>query len=268
MIAPPEEWQLDTRRLGRRVLVFDRVESTNSVAAALANEPGNDGLVVLAEEQTTGRGQHGRSWTCPRGAGVLMSVLLFPPPELRRPALLTAWAAVSVCETIRKATNLQASIKWPNDVLIRGRKVCGILIETRSAKREAQRALATICGIGLNVNQTPEAFAEAGLPDGGSLALFTDAPIDCRQMASQLIEQLDEEYDRLCQGDLATLESCWRWWLGLLGKQVAVECRDVMHYGRLRGVAWDAVEIETARKTLCLPPETVLHIHALPRSSR
>jgi len=266
--APREEWHLDTRRLGRRVLVFDCVESTNSVAAALANEPGNDGLAVLAEEQSSGRGQHGRSWTCPRGAGVLMSVLLFPPPELRRPALLTAWAAVSVCETIRKVTNLQATIKWPNDVLIRGRKVCGILIETRSAQAEAPSALHTVCGIGLNVNQTAESFAQAGLPEGGSLALFTAAPLDCRQVARQLIEQLDEEYDRLCQGDLATLKSCWKWRFGLLGKQVIAQCQGGEHRGRLREIGWDALEIEAAGKTLRLRPETVLHIEAMPRSSR
>src|SRR5437867_1865131 len=72
------EWHLDTRRLGRRVLVFDRVDSTNTRAADLAHDPANDGMAVLAEEQTAGRGQHGRSWWCERGTGVLLSVLLFP----------------------------------------------------------------------------------------------------------------------------------------------------------------------------------------------
>src|SRR5206468_7692987 len=88
--------------------------------------------VVLAREQTAGRGQHGRAWQAPAGSSVLLSVLLCPPPALRRPALLTAWAAVSVCETILQLTGLQAKIKWPNDVLIRGRKVCGILIESKA----------------------------------------------------------------------------------------------------------------------------------------
>src|SRR5207245_2431978 len=112
-----------TRRLGRRVLVFDQLDSTSTYAAGLAGDPANDGMVILAREQTAGRGQHGRTWSAPAGSSVLLSVLLFPPPELRRPAILTAWVAVSVCETILKLTGLQAKIKWPNDVLIRGKKV-------------------------------------------------------------------------------------------------------------------------------------------------
>src|SRR5262249_24480271 len=151
------------RRLGRRVVVYDRVDSTNTLAAALADDPGNDGIVLLADEQTAGRGQHGRSWHCPAGTGALRSALLLPPPQLRRPALLAAWAAVSVCETVRWCTGLQAKIKWPNDVLLRGRKVCSILIE---------QARATVVGIGLNVSQSAESLAAAGLPEAGSLALF------------------------------------------------------------------------------------------------
>src|SRR5947209_1089773 len=128
-MTPRETWTLPTRRVGRRVLIFDRLDSTNNVAAGLADSIENDGVAIVADEQTSGRGQHGRSWTCPAGNGVLLSVLLFPPPGVRRPALLTAWAAVSVCETIRELAGLSASIKWPNDVLVSGRKVCGILLE-------------------------------------------------------------------------------------------------------------------------------------------
>src|SRR5438105_15249410 len=89
MILPGEEWHLDTKHLGRRVLVFDCVDSTNTRAAALAEDLANDGVVVLAEEQTAGRGQHGRTWYCQRNVGVLLSVLLFPPPTLRRPVILS-----------------------------------------------------------------------------------------------------------------------------------------------------------------------------------
>ena len=130
-MTPRDIWHFDTRRLGRCVLVFDRLDSTSNVAAALAGSADGDGLAVLADEQTGGRGQHGRTWTCPAGSGVLLSVLLFPPAPLRRAAILTAWAAVSVCETVLELTGLEARIKWPNDVLVRGRKVCGILIEQR-----------------------------------------------------------------------------------------------------------------------------------------
>lgn len=251
MIEPREEWQLPTRRLGRRVLVFDRLESTNTYAASLARDSANDGVVILANEQSAGRGQHGRTWTCPPGAGILLSVLMFPPSALRRPVLLAAWAAVSVCETIRLTTGQQAKIKWPNDVLVRGRKVCGILIE---------QSRGTVAGVGLNVNQSAESFAAANLPDAGSLALFATAPLVTHDVARSLIAQLDEEYDRLVSGDLGTLEARWKWHSGLLGKTVAVECHDTEHVGRLVDMTWDAVILERDGSPRSLRPETVRHI--------
>jgi BirA family biotin operon repressor/biotin-[acetyl-CoA-carboxylase] ligase len=253
---PTEEWHLDTRRIGRRVLVFDCVDSTNTQAAALAGDPANDGLVVLAHEQTAGRGQHGRTWQCAPGTGVLLSVLLFPPPLLRRPALLTAWASVSVCETILHRTGLQARIKWPNDLLIHGRKVCGILIE---------QARGTVAGLGLNVNQTAEDFTRAGLTEAGSLAVFTCQPLDSQQVARLLIGRLDEEYDRLCRGDLASLEARWQEQIGLVGESVAAECQDGTHRGRLVELGWDGLLLEGAGGVLRrLAPETVKHLQPGP----
>jgi BirA family biotin operon repressor/biotin-[acetyl-CoA-carboxylase] ligase len=253
-VTPHEEWHLETRRLGRRVLHFERVDSTNSLAAALAQDPQNDGLAILADEQLTGRGQHGRTWTAPPGSSVLLSVLLFPPPEVRRPVVLAAWAAVAVCETVRHFTGRQARIKWPNDVLIAGRKVCGILIE---------QARGTVVGIGLNVRQSAEMFAAAGLTEAGSLTLFTDTPPPTRDVACLLLHYLDAEYNRLCQGDLATLEACWKWHSGLLGKRVVVECHDAVHRGRLREQGFDGLELEGADGALLrFVPELVQHVQA------
>ncbi len=251
-MTPREVWNLDTRRLGRRVLVFDRLDSTSNVAASLADAADNDGVAVLAGEQTGGRGQHGRTWTCPPGSGVLLSVLLFPPPLLRRPAILTAWAAVSVCETILELTGLPATIKWPNDVLIHGRKVCGILIEQRRG---------TVAGIGLNVNQGAETFAAAGLTEAASRAVFTGRQCDCAAAARRLLHHLDEQYDALCAGDLTTLEACWKWRLGLLGKEVVAECAGGPHRGRLLDLTWDEVQLARSDGTTeRLRPETVAHL--------
>ncbi len=248
-----EEWRLDTRRLGRRVLVFDRLDSTNDYAASQADDCGNDGLVVLAREQAAGRGQYGRVWQCPRGAGVLLSVLLFPPEPLRRPALLAAWAAVSVCETVSDVTGLAASIKWPNDVLVHGLKVCGILIE---------QARGTVVGIGLNVNQGDESFAAAGLPQAASLASLTDTERETDDVARLLIGRLDQNYDRLCLGDRAPLEGAWKKRLGLLGRDVRAVCPDATHRGVLRAVGWDGIVLERPDgRMLSLPPETVRQIH-------
>lgn len=255
MIAPREEWDLPMQRLGRRVLVYDRLESTNTLAASLADDPANDGVAVLADEQTAGRGQYGRSWQCPPRAGVLLSLLLLPP-LLRRPAILTAWAAVSVCETIRQAAGLPATIKWPNDVLIRDRKVCGILIE---------QARGTVVGIGLNANQPPEVFDQANLPEAGSLAVFTGRTFDSHALARLLLAQLDAEYDRLCRGDLGPLEERWKDRIGLEGLLVRAECPDGIHEGRLRELAFDGLLLEpSGGEPIRLRPESVRQLRAVP----
>ncbi|MBV9122728.1 MAG: biotin--[acetyl-CoA-carboxylase] ligase [Planctomycetes bacterium] len=256
---PREEWNLGTRRLGRRVWLFDRLDSTNRLAAALADDPANDGLVILAGEQTAGRGQHGRTWQCSPGTGVLLSVLLFPSISLRRPALLTAWAAVSVCETIRALSGLEPRIKWPNDVLIQGKKVCGILMD------QWRR---TVAGIGLNVNQTADDLARAELPDAGSLAVFTGQRLDVSTVARRLIEQLDEEYDRLCWGNLAALETSWKAGLGLLGQEVVAECWKGQYQGRLSDLSWDEVVLEGADgRRWRFAPEGVKHLEPAPGDS-
>ncbi len=270
---PREEWHLDTQHVGRRVLVYDRVESTNTHAAHLANQPGYDGVVVLASEQTAGRGQYGRSWQAPAGTSVLLSALLFPSPALRRPAVLTAWAAVAVCETIRRATGLQAKIKWPNDILIQGKKVCGILIEqragvqkenglpARSVSEGASSLAPVVIGIGLNVNQSADFFSSNGLSQAASLALFTSSPLGCAETALQLIRQLDEAYCPLCQDDLTLLEACWKWRLGVLGKRIEAECADGVHAGRVLDVTFDGLLLEAPGSgTVRLSPERVRHL--------
>jgi BirA family transcriptional regulator, biotin operon repressor / biotin---[acetyl-CoA-carboxylase] ligase len=254
MTQPLEIWTLDTRHLGRRTFVFAQLDSTNNYAASLAHDPANDGVAVLADEQTAGRGQHGRTWTAVPKASVLLSLLLFPSPALRRPAILTAWAAVSVCETVRRIAGVQAKIKWPNDVLLEGRKVCGILIE---------QGRGTVAGIGLNVRQTAEDFAAADLPFATSLSQHTVVALETHSVARMLLKVLDEEYARLCAGDLATLEACWKRHLGLVGKNVCAECLDGERRGRLLELAFDGVVLQQAGGECALAPEQVLHIAAL-----
>jgi BirA family transcriptional regulator, biotin operon repressor / biotin---[acetyl-CoA-carboxylase] ligase len=243
-------------RIGHRLLTFDRVDSTNTVAAQLADDAANDGAAVLAGEQTAGRGQHGRQWQCRLGDGVLLSVLLFPPPALRRPAVLTALAATAVCEIVRQLTGLPPRIKWPNDVLLRGRKVCGILIE---------QGRGAVVGVGLNLRQTAAHFAAAGLPGAASLAQFTDAELDARATAEMLLRFMDEEYARLLAGDLATLEGRWKRDLGLVGREVLLERYDgPVHRGRILELGFDGVALERPGTTpLVLPPETVRHLDAV-----
>jgi BirA family biotin operon repressor/biotin-[acetyl-CoA-carboxylase] ligase len=252
-----DTWRLDTRHLGRRVLVYRRLDSTNSRAAELARAADSDGLAVLADEQTAGRGQHGRSWQAAPRSSVLLSLLLHPPGALARPAVLTAWAAVSVCATVRRLTGWAPRIKWPNDVLLREQKVCGILIE----QAQAADRLATVVGIGLNVQQTAEDFARAGLPLATSLRLHREGPLDTDDVARLLLGHLDAEYDRLLNGDSAALQACWLSHLGLLGKNVIAECTGGRYEGRLAEATFERVLLDRpGRGPLVLAPEVILHL--------
>ncbi len=164
------EHELSTKRIGRRIAVWNRVASTNDIAARAGKSPSNDGLVVLAEEQTDGRGRRGRSWVAPPCSSILMSTLLFPPADLT-PALaeaafgcawLTILGAVAVAEVVTAWTHREATIKWPNDVRIEGRKIAGILVERVLAPplpipsdfpgSSPSNVHGAVIGIGINVN--------------------------------------------------------------------------------------------------------------------
>jgi BirA family biotin operon repressor/biotin-[acetyl-CoA-carboxylase] ligase len=236
--------------VGRRMLRLDRVDSTNSVAAEHAADSANDGLVVWAEEQTAGRGRMGRTWQSPPGCGIWLSVLLLPPEALCRPVLVTALAAVSVCETIYDSARLQATIKWPNDVLIQGRKVCGILVE---------QGRGTILGIGLNVYTPAEAFAAAHLDFAGSLAMFTGAALDREAMVDTLLGHLDKYYTDILSGQLGDLESRWRWHGALLGRQVVLTTNDGTHRGRLVEMNFATMVVQEPQGAFqTWPPEAVV----------
>ncbi len=261
MFTPRETWHLDTERIGRRVLVYDHVESTNTLAMALAQPADDaDGLVLIADHQLTGRGQYGRAWVSRPGSSVLMSVVVKTPVELRRPVILTAWVAVAVAEAILTLTGAQARIKWPNDLLIRGKKVCGILIEQSSSAS----GVTTVAGIGLNLTQTADEFAQAELPDATSLGIVTGRAIDARTAAEVVIRQLDLEYARLLAGERVAVEADWKWRVGLLGRQVVIEHPGGgTTHGRLRDMAFDGLEVEDAEGFVrVVAPETVSHIRA------
>lgn len=256
---PRAEWALSTRALGRRTLVYERLASTNTLALSLADQPDSHGLAFLADEQSAGRGQHGRVWSAPARSSVLLSVLLHPPAELRRPVLLTAWAAVSVCAIVQELTGLPCRIKWPNDVFLAGRKVCGTLIE---------QGRGTVVGIGLNVQQSAEFFAEAGLHEATSLSL-QGATVSSEEVARRLLQELDAGWSALEQGELDPLESRWKWHLGHLGHLVRVECAGENHVGRLLEIGFDGLLLaEGGIVPLVLPCEQVRHIVRLESDGR
>jgi BirA family transcriptional regulator, biotin operon repressor / biotin---[acetyl-CoA-carboxylase] ligase len=244
------EHGLKTRGIGRRITVWNRVGSTNDLAARAGSTPANDGLVVLAEEQTAGRGQRGRSWMAPARSSILMSVLLFPPSRLPLPGLeepagsawLTALAAVATAELVSESTGCDARIKWPNDVRVEGRKIAGILVEralapraTRSTAGEGvSRLRGVVIGIGLNVNLDIDTVpAELGTRITSLAALAGGAVLDRSELVRSLIERLDQWYWDVLASGPSVLSVPWRARSEHLGSMVKVVTPSEQVRGRL-----------------------------------
>ena len=249
---PPEPSQFaNSRHIGRKWLHFSAIDSTNSCAATYATDPANHGLVITADVQTNGRGQYQRVWQAPPASSILMSIVLFPAPEYRRAAILTAWAAVSICETIAEVANLEARVKWPNDIVIQGKKICGILCEGGARH--------VVAGIGMNVNQSERDFKEMKLPDAISLSMIAGRALAVTDLIERLVGRLDANYDLLVKDRLLDLESRWQRGLALTGEDVLIEKMDGSQVsGKLRTLTFAGIEIDlNDDKRVSLLPEAI-----------
>lgn len=178
--------------IGRRVLCHREVTSTSAVATALAAAGEAEGTVVLAERQTAGRGRFGRAWSSPPGLGLWFSSILRPPILVVGAPVLTQVAAVAIAEALEAvAGRLPGGIKWPNDVLLAGRKVAGIL--TDLAARGAG-APVVILGVGVNVNQGEGDFLPALRGRAGSVAMAAGRPVPRADLFRALLTRLDARY--------------------------------------------------------------------------
>jgi BirA family biotin operon repressor/biotin-[acetyl-CoA-carboxylase] ligase len=218
------EWELNTRRIGRRIAVWNRVTSTNDLAARASASRANEGLVILAEEQTVGRGRRGRSWSAPPRSAVLMSVLLFPPEALDRPPWLTALGAVATAQVVEHWSGRPTWIKWPNDVRVESRKIAGVLVE---------RGAGSVLGIGLNVNAAIDDLPADLRSSATSLRILNGGRLDRSEVARSLIRQLDRAYDEGLREGPEALASSWRARLEPMGRAVRVTTATDCHEGRL-----------------------------------
>ena len=180
-----------TRRIGQVIHLLHVVDSTNDEAKALAVRGALEGTVVIADAQRRGRGRMGRSWTSPHGVGVYLSVILRPAIQPHDAPSLTLLGAVAVAEAIEEVASLAAGVKWPNDLIVRGRKVCGILGEVAA---EASHLHYVVLGIGINVNQTEASFEGELGHTATSLRIETGRLVDRTAMIRSLCERLDRWY--------------------------------------------------------------------------
>ena len=199
-----------------RVLCLDRVDSTQAVAFALAAAGAADRTVVVADSQAAGRGRRGRTWIDEPGASLLASVLLRPRLELARLPLLSLAAAVAVAEALAETAGLVPRLKWPNDVLVGGRKIAGILLESRLGP-----APLVVLGIGINLAQ--RTFPLALTERATSVALETGRSADRETLLSALLEALDRRRGDLERGALAEVLQRWRALSDTLGRTVTID---------------------------------------------
>jgi BirA family biotin operon repressor/biotin-[acetyl-CoA-carboxylase] ligase len=186
-VAPEEIYpHLQTERLGCEIRYVESTPSTQNIAHQWAKDGAPEGAVVIAEEQVNGRGRMGKAWHSPPRTGIWMSLILRPPISLAEASQLTLLASVGVQEAISKETNLPTKIKWPNDILVQGKKVCGILTEIRG---EQDRIHYVIMGIGMNVNTEAKDFPEELANVGTSLAMETGRKIHRASLVAGIVKR-------------------------------------------------------------------------------
>ncbi len=207
---------LDTAFVGRSLEVYDAIDSTNARAVAWARTGAPDGSLVIADEQTAGRGRLGRRWHAPPGSALLFSLVLRPalmPMQAQRATMLCSSAAV---EAISAVTGLTAQVKWPNDLVIERKKVGGVLTELGLAGCELDYV---VVGMGLNVNLDPAQIPEALAPPT-SLRAELGVPVERLPLLSVLLQAVEARYTALGRGWSPHEE--WRKHLATLGQPVQV----------------------------------------------
>ncbi len=211
--------QLRIRTVGRVLREFESVDSTNRVARDLAAEGEAEGTVVVSRQQTAGRGRLGRDWVSPLDGGLYLSVILRPEAgEIAARERLSIAVGVAILQVLRRLYGLDAGLKWPNDVLIGGKKVCGILIESRSVNEY-------IVGIGINTNWTELSPSRDGefRRQPTSLMLELGQPVDHARLLVRILESLDLVYAALRRGLFRAILGRARKYLYGMGREVVFD---------------------------------------------
>jgi len=221
---------LDTRFIGQRVIYYPRLTSTMDVAKREAQQGAVEGTIIIADEQTAGRGRLKRAWLSPKGS-IALSIILYPS-LLYLPSLIML-ASLAVVHSIESVTGLKSQIKWPNDVLANGKKVCGILIESDVRGNMVDY---TIIGIGINVNLRLSDFPET-LPTATSLSNELGRGVSRLSLIRQLLVEIERLYLTLQAGGSIFEE--WRDRLVTLGKRIRLKSGKTIYEGIAESVASD-----------------------------
>ena len=218
-----------TKVIGRDIRVFEQTTSTNDVIEKLARDGVREGVVVFAESQTRGRGRLGRKWISPGRKGLWFSVLLRPDLRPQETTQMTVASATALLRAIEAVTGLSLEIKWPNDILIRGKKVAGILTELSA---ELDQVRHVILGIGVDVNLGAGEFPAELRKLATSLRIETGRVISRAELATRILRELDADYARICGGGFAKVADEWEAHCKTIGRDVAIQIGERRIRGR------------------------------------
>ncbi|HZL12656.1 MAG TPA: biotin--[acetyl-CoA-carboxylase] ligase, partial [Verrucomicrobiae bacterium] len=218
-----------TKVIGRDIHVFKQTTSTNDVIEKLARDGVKEGVVVFAESQTRGRGRLGRKWISPAHKGLWFSILLRPDLRPQETTQLTVASATALHRAIQSETGLKPEIKWPNDILIGGKKVAGILTELSA---ELDKVRYVILGIGIDVNLDADELPAELKKIATSLKIESGGTISRAELATVILRALDEDYSRICAGEFAAVADEWEENCATIGKNVTVQIGDRKIRGR------------------------------------
>ena len=220
--------QLNTKFTGKKIYYFDTLASTMDFAMELGIKGAPEGAVVIAETQSRGRGRLGRCWASPKYKGIYLSLILRPKILPQETPILTLLCAVSVCEAITQISALDAQIKWPNDILIKHKKLGGILTELNAEMDEVRFV---VIGIGLNVNNDKDTLP----PGATSLKEQRKQALERNELLREILRQIEKNYLVFGKQGAASILDKWREHSVTLGRRVRI----LYHRHHVEGLALD-----------------------------
>lgn len=222
-----------TAWVGGTIIYYQVTDSTNTQAKYLAEEGASHGTLVVAGRQEAGRGRRGRFWESPEKDGIFMTVILRPEFEPKKASMLTLVAAMAVAKAIQKMLDLPAKIKWPNDIVLNGKKICGILTEMNT---EIETINYVVIGIGINVSN--QKFENEAASIATSLAMESGKQIHRAKLINAVWEQFEDYYGRFCAaGNLSCIEEEYDKCLVNMDRQVHILDPKEPFDGVARGIA-------------------------------
>jgi BirA family biotin operon repressor/biotin-[acetyl-CoA-carboxylase] ligase len=231
IIPEKREGLFNTSIFGQEIRYFQSIPTTQSIAHQWAKQGAKEGSIVIAEEQTAGKGRLGNRWLSPLYQGIWMSIILRPPIQINEASQMTILSSLAVSRAIASATSLPVQIKWPNDLLIRGKKVCGILTEIRGKHDRVDYA---VVGVGINVNLSNDSGSIE--KPFTSLAAEWGKPIDRTRLLATILKVWERWYQRYRQEGFQVIKQNWELHVKLMGKTITARTPNGKMIGIVQGI--------------------------------